>query len=104
MRKQMTFAAIAIFTTAISSTAFAGEVTGRYNRTGAPLHSNSICSYSGLEDGTTLVGFNADGSPIFVFDTATGPGLVQTPHQDAGILHDPGIPGFSCQGGSNPEL
>lgn len=103
MHKTMTFAAIAILTTGMSSSAFAGEVTGQFNRTAAPAHSNSICSYSGLEDGTTLVGFNSDGSPIFVYDTATGPGLVQNPHQDGGFFHDPGIPGTMCHGGSNPE-
>ena len=103
MYKLVTLAAFTILTTGMSSSAFAGEVTGRYNRTGAPAHANSICAYSGLEDGTTLVGFNPDGSPIFVFDTAYGPGIVQTPHADGGISHEPGIPGMACHGGSNPE-
>jgi hypothetical protein len=57
-----------------------------------------------LEDGTTLVGFDQDGNPIFVYDTEYGPGLVQTPHSDGGYTHDPGIPGTSCGRGSNPEL
>jgi topoisomerase IA-like protein len=59
-----------------------------------------------LEDGTTLVGFDPiTGAPIFVYDTPYGPGLVQTPHQEnaAGIIHEPGIPGDACRGGSNPE-
>ena len=104
MHKLVTLAAFTILTAGTSSSAFAGEVTGNFNhRTGAPSHANSICAYSGLEDGTTLVGFNEDGSPIFVTDTPTGPGIVQNPHQDAGIPHDPGIPGTSCRGGSNPE-
>ena len=103
MYKLVTLAACTILTTGMSSSAFAGEVTGRYNRTGAPSHANSICAYSGLEDGTTLVGFNPDGSPIFVFDTPTGHGIVQNPHQDGGMIHEPGIPGTMCHGGSNPE-
>jgi hypothetical protein len=105
MRKLAILAASTIVATGMSSSAFAGEVTGNFNhRTGAPAHANSICAYSGLEDGTTLVGFDPiTGAPIFVFDTPTDPGIVQNPHQDAGIPHDPGIPGTSCQGGSNPE-
>lgn len=103
MRKLLTVAAFTILTTGMTSSALAGEVTGRHTATGAPSHSNSICSYSGLEDGSTLVGFEADGTPIFVDDTPYGPGITQTPHQDAGILHPPGSPGSSCHGGSNPE-
>jgi hypothetical protein len=103
MHKLTILAAFATLATGLSSTAFAGEVTGRHNRTAAPLNSNSICSYSGLEDGTTLVGFDANGNPIFVDDTPFGPGIVQTPHADGGITHEPGIPGTSCRGGSNPE-
>jgi len=102
MRKLAILAAFTIVTTGMSSSAFAGEVTGGHNRTAAPAHANSICSYSGLEDGTTLVGFDENG-PIFVYDTPYGPGIVQNPHQDAGIAHDPGIPGTMCRGGSNPE-
>jgi hypothetical protein len=104
MRKLVTLAAFTILTTGMSSSAFAGEVTGNFNhRTGAPAHANSICAYSGLEDGTTLIGFDANGNPIFIDTTPTGPGIVQNPHQDAGMLHDPGIPGTSCRGFSNPE-
>lgn len=103
MRKLLTFAAFTILTTGMSGSAFAGEVTGKLKPTAAPLHANSICAFSGLEDGNTLVGFDKNGNPIFVHDTPTGPGLVQTPHQDAGIFHDPGLPGMFCHGGSNPE-
>jgi hypothetical protein len=103
MRKLIIIAACTVVTAGMTTSAFAGEVTGRYDRTGAPANSNSICSYSGLEDGITLVGFDQYGNPIFVYDTAYGPGLVQTPHADGGIVHDPGIPGLSCRGGSNPE-
>ena len=103
MRKLGTLAIFAIVSTGMSSSAFAGEVTGRHDRTAAPANANSICSYSGLEDGTTLVGFDSDGNPIFVDDTPYGPGIVQTPHADGGITHAPGIPGTMCAGGSNPE-
>jgi len=103
MRKLAILAVFTILTTGMSSSAFAGEVTGQHNRTAAPAHANSICAYSGLEDGTTLVGFRPDGSPIFVFDTPYGPGIVQTPHADGGFAHPPGIPGTACHGGSNPE-
>ena len=106
MRKLVTLAAFTILTTGMSSSAFAGEVTGQtgqHNRTGAPANANSICAYSGLEDGTTLVGFDTNGNPIFIDTTPTGPGIVQNPHQDAGMFHDPGIPGTACRGGSNPE-
>jgi hypothetical protein len=103
MYKFAIFTAFTIVTTGMSSSAFAGEVTGQHNRTAAPAHANSICAYSGLEDGTTLVGFDQDGNPIFVFDTPYGPGIVQTPHADGGFTHDPGIPGTMCHGGSNPE-
>jgi hypothetical protein len=103
MYKFAILAAFTIVTTGTSSSAFAGEVTGKHNRTAAPAHANSICAYSGLEDGTTLVGFDQDGNPIFVFDTPYGPGIVQTPHADGGFSHEPGIPGTMCHGGSNPE-
>jgi hypothetical protein len=93
--------AAALFTVAlvggISSTAFAGEVTGRPGtpnvpfsgsgvRTGAPAHSQSICSYNGLND----------------MNPAQGPisSIVQTPHNQG----SPGDPGHgTCRGGTNPE-
>jgi hypothetical protein len=104
MHKLVSLAVFTIATSGMSSSAFAGEVVGNFNhRTGAPAHANSICAYSGLEDGTTLVGFDSNGNPIFVYDTPTGPGITQTPHADGGFSHPPGIPGTSCQGGSNPE-
>jgi hypothetical protein len=86
---------------AASSLASAGEVTGGPNPKFTPINSytaNSICAFSGKEDGIALVGFD-NGVPIFeVVDT--GPGLVQTPHQEnsAGIIHEPGIPGDECRG------
>ena len=87
----------AALVSASSTAAFAGEVTGRPGtpnvpfsgsgvRTGAPAHSNSICSFSGLND------MNPDQGPIGV--------IVQTPHTQG----SPGDPGHgTCAGGSNPE-
>jgi hypothetical protein len=77
--------------------AWAGEVTGRPGtpgtafsgsgvRTGAPAHSNSICSYNGLND----------------MNPAQGPidSIVQTPHTQG----SPGDAGHgTCAGGTNPE-
>ena len=77
--------------------AWAGEVTGRPGtpgvagsgsgvRTGAPAHSNSICSYNGLND------MNPDQGPIN--------SIVQTPHNQG----SPGDAGHgTCAGGTNPE-
>ena len=77
--------------------AFAGEVSGPPGtpnvpfsgsgvRTGAPAHSQSICSYNGLND------MNPDQGPIAV--------IVQTPHTQG----TPGEAGHgTCRGGTNPE-
>ncbi|HET9729339.1 MAG TPA: hypothetical protein VFR41_07960 [Acidimicrobiia bacterium] len=77
--------------------AFAGEVTGPPGtpgvafsgsgvRTGAPAHSQSICSYNGLND------MNPDQGPI--------DSIVQTPHTQG----SPGDAGHgTCAGGTNPE-
>ncbi|MEY2571383.1 MAG: hypothetical protein QOE63_1733, partial [Acidimicrobiaceae bacterium] len=70
LRKIMFAAAVcAAVVGAGGGAAFAGEVTGKPgtpgvagsgsgNRTGAPAHSNSICSYNGLND------MNPDQGPI----------------------------------------
>lgn len=91
---------------AVSSLASAGEVTGGPNPKPTPINSyraHSICSFSGQEDGLALVGFE-NGVPIFEV-VPTGPGYVQTPHQEnaAGIIHEPGIPGDACRGNLPPE-
>jgi hypothetical protein len=77
--------------------AYAGEVTGPPGtpgvpfsgsgvRTGAPAHSNSICSYNGLND------MNPDQGPIS--------SIVQTPHNQG----SPGEAGHgTCAGGTNQE-
>jgi hypothetical protein len=61
--------------------------SGSGNRTGAPAHSNSICSYNGLND------MNPAQGPIDSF--------VQTPHTQGTF---PGEAGHgTCAGGTNPE-
>jgi hypothetical protein len=81
-----------------ASAASAGEVTGNGKATPAGTRASSVCAFSGLEDGTTLIGF-VDGVPQFI-TVPTGHGLVQTPHMEnsAGIIHEPGIPGQECRG------
>jgi hypothetical protein len=103
MRKLIACASLTLATVGMSATAFAGEVTGGRHPKTTPVNSyiaQSICSFSGLEDGITLLGFNPDGTPILVFDTPTGPGYVQTPHMEngAGVIHEPGVAGDSCRG------
>jgi hypothetical protein len=100
MRTKSFFAAamcVAAVAGASSGGASAGEVQGRPgtpgvafsgsgNRTGAPAHSNSICSYNGLND------MNPSQGPIDSF--------VQTPHTQG----SPGDAGHgTCAGGTNPE-
>jgi hypothetical protein len=60
--------------------------SGSGNRTGAPAHSQSICSYNGLND------MNPDQGQIEF--------IVQTPHNQG----SPGDAGHgACAGGTNPE-
>jgi len=101
-RRLITRFGVAVSVTALvltlsASAALAGEVQGRPgtpgvafsgsgNRTGAPAHSNSICSYNGLND----------------MNPAQGPidSIVQTPHTQG----FPGAAGHgTCAGGTNPE-
>ena len=101
MKRPLIGAAIAAVTVVgLGGAAFAGEVNGKGKPT--PVQSGqaaSICSFSGLEDGLTLVGFGPDG-PIFEV-VETGPGLVQNPHMEnaAGVIHPPGAAGQACRGG-----
>ena len=110
MRRLLVVAAsIAVLVSAAASGAFAGEVKGppgtpcggpnqpacnpnEGNRTGAPEHSNSACSFSGLND------MNPENGPT--------QNRTQTPANQG----DPGAPGHGapgfpngCKGGSNPE-
>ena len=108
MRRKLAAAICAAFVAALcASAALAGEVqgppgtpgvagSGSGNRTGAPAHSNSICSYNGLND------MNPQQGPI--------DSIVQTPHNqgvpgqagaDAAGSGTPGSP--TCGPGSNFE-
>ena len=101
MRKLIARTTRTLIACGISGTAYAGEITGGPNPKATPAgdRAHSECAFSGQEDGVTLIGFNPDGSPILII-VDTGPGLVQNPHQEnsAGIIHEPGIPGFACRG------
>ncbi|MGD9749611.1 MAG: hypothetical protein AB7W59_01310 [Acidimicrobiia bacterium] len=81
------------------TTALAGEVNGNGEQTPIRDRAHSACAFSGLEDGVTLVGFDAAGNPIFA-TVPTGPGLVQNPHMEnaAGTVFPPGLPGELCRG------
>jgi hypothetical protein len=98
MRKKLAIAIFAaVFVGLNASAAVAGEVTGPPGtpgvpfsgsgvRTGAPAHSQSICSYNGLND------MNPDQGQIDF--------IVQTPHNQG----SPGDAGHgTCAGGTNPE-
>jgi hypothetical protein len=108
MREKLVAAVCAVLFAGLSAgAALAGEVqgppgtpgvpfSGSGNRTGAPAHSNSICSYNGLND------MNPDQGQI--------DSIVQTPHNqgapgEAGAgAAGSGTPGSpTCGGGSNPE-
>ena len=96
--------AILIGASVIATPAMAGEVTGGPNRkpTAVRDHANSICAFSGQEDGTYLAGFDEQtGAPVFE-STPIGNGYVQTPSHETspGIEHEPGVAGDSCRGGS----
>jgi hypothetical protein len=101
MRKLIAMAALTVAVTSLGSVANAGEVTGgpKSKATAGPSHANSICVFSGQEDGWMFIGV-IDGVPQFV-QVPTGPGYVQTPHGEGGFVHEPGLPGTSCRGGSN---
>ena len=88
-------AAATVFATAIllggaASTASAGEITGNGKPTQGPAHANSICVFSGLEDGE-------EGTP-------SGPGAPpqnwgQIPKEVRDFLATVGAhPGDSCNG------
>jgi hypothetical protein len=85
----ISLAAVALSLTA--GAAFAGEITGN-GKTLEPLHSNSICAYSGLNDDPT--GINPENGP---------PGRTQSYGQDVrkGFIKPQDFnPGDACRGGS----
>ena len=98
--------AILIGASVIATPAMAGETTGgpldKRKPTAVREHANSICAFSGQEDGIYLSGFGPNG-PIFL-PTPVENGYVQTPSHETspGIDHEPGVAGDSCRGGSWP--
>jgi hypothetical protein len=89
MRRFLLAAALAAtMVIASAGVAFAGEVNGNGDPTGAPAHANSICAFSGQNDGNPP------------------PGRVQSYGQDvkAGRANPHEFnPGDACHGGSNPQ-
>lgn len=87
MRRLLMVALLAVSMAMASvGAAFAGEVTGNGDLNGAPAHANSICAFSGLEDGPPVV-----------------PGTTQSWGQDVRGVGGPFefTPGNACRGGSN---
>ena len=97
-----TAAAAVLSAVAFAGPAHAGEITGSGKATQGPAHANSICAFSGLEDGDE----NDDNIP----DGPSGPGV---PPQNWGhvkqALRAAGVPeeaiaatrpGVSCNGHS----
>ena len=108
MRKKLAVAiCAAVFGVLSASAALAGEVTGPPGtpgeadsgsgvRTGAPAHSQSICSYNGLND------MDLNQGPIDSFvQTRHNQGVPGEAGADAAASGRPGHP--TCGGGSNPE-
>lgn len=87
-------AAAAVATLAIGLTAgsvFAGEVTGS-GKSLEPLHANSICAYSGLNDKTAGEGDLTSRVQSWGHDVQAA--------ARAGIHGLGGVPGQACRGGS----
>lgn len=89
----------AAITGVTTGSAFAGEITGNGDPTGARFHANSICVFSGQNDDPD--------APLTLDETIApnGPGGVsQSFGQDVKIGLDPRAfnPGDACRGFSNP--
>ena len=96
LKKSMLVAvlSIAAITGPGAATAFAGEVTGNGDPTGAIAHANSICVFSGHNDDPTGLNPEENGPP----------GHSQSYGQELKLgLQDPHLfnPGDACRGGSN---
>ena len=95
MRKK-SILAVAMCTAALAgasaSAAFAGEVTGNGDPTAAPEHANSICAFSGRNDGNPPPGRKA----------AHVQNWGQIPKEGReGLTAEGESPGQACRGGSN---
>jgi hypothetical protein len=87
---------------AIAGPAFAGEVTGNGNPTGATAHANSACVFSGKNDNPS--------APLTGTDDIGGVSQSYGQLNRRGVLEDLfGVtpkefnPGDACRGGSNPD-
>ena len=84
---------------ALASPASAGEITGNGKPTQGPAHANSICTFSGLEDGDGAGFPGPGGAPPqnwgHVRQQLTAPPLNLTPAQ---IKASGEQPGDSCNG------
>jgi hypothetical protein len=81
----------AVILSLTAGAALGGEITGN-GKSLEPLHANSICAYSGLNDDPT--GINPENGP---------PGRVQSYGQDVrkGLIDPKAFnPGDACRGGS----
>ena len=92
----LTLSSVAIWGSALAASA--GEVTGTGEDTAGPVHANSICVFSGLND-------DPDAPRTLDEELApNGPGGVsQSYGQDVTLGLDPRVfnPGDACRGGSN---
>jgi hypothetical protein len=94
MKKWIAGAVLATSIVSVGGTAFAGENTGTGKPTNGPAHANSICAFSGLEDGSEP-------------GTTAGPGNTQNwgqiPHEGKVFLTSIGEnPGQACNGHLSP--
>jgi hypothetical protein len=94
--------AAGMLTLAVAGPAFAGEITGSGKPTGAKLHANSICVFSGHNDDP--------GAPLSGTDNPGGQSQSYGQLNRLGILADlfgatPKTfnPGDACRGGSNDK-
>jgi hypothetical protein len=97
MKKWIAGGVLAVSLVSVGGTAFAGEITGNGKPTNGPAHANSICTFSGLEDGDGAGFPGPGGAPPQNW------GHVQQAERDAGAtpadLKASGFqPGDSCNG------
>jgi hypothetical protein len=92
--------AAAAFSIGIAGTAFAGEVTGNGDPTGAKLHANSVCVFSGQNDlpDNPLSGTLNPGGESQSYGQLNRLGILQ---DFLGVTPKDFNPGDACRGGSN---
>ena len=95
-------AAAGAFSIGIAGTAFAGEVTGNGDPTGAKLHANSACVFSGHNDDPTapLSGTENPGGHSQSYGQLNRLGILE---DFFGVTPAQFNPGDACRGGSNDD-